>query len=66
MDLVITVKPKYDKLVCFFQDQVSMLAMEKLDTDHNIYFDKIPLTDRHDLMWDNEINGWVLRYQLET
>ena len=41
-------------------------AMEKLETDHNIYFDKIPLTDRHDLMWDNEINGWVLRYNLEV
>ena len=41
-------------------------ALEREEIHRNIYFDIIPLTNRYNLVWDNELGGWLLRYELES
>lgn len=62
----ITIEIRDKKLIAPFQSEIEALALEILDTHHNIYFTPIPLTDRFDLIWSNKYSGWVLRYLLET
>lgn len=63
------------KLVCPFQDEIENLALALEDVDvaleiaelhRNIYFSVIPLTDRYNLIFDKELDGWLLRYELES
>jgi len=55
-----------DKLVCPYQGEVENIALDKLGTHHNIFFEPTPLTDKFDVIWDQDSGGWVLRYLLDT
>jgi hypothetical protein len=62
----LTLEIRNGKLVCPNQGEIENLAIEKIDTHYNIFFDPIPLTDKFDLMWSDEVTAWVIRYILQA
>lgn len=75
MNIRITFEIKDGKLVAPFQDEIEQVALELEEQDialeneelhRNIYFDVIPLTNGYNLIWDKELDGWLLRYELES
>jgi len=71
----ITFEIKDGKLVAPIQDEIEDVALALEDVDvaleiaelhRNIYFSVIPLTDRYNLIWDKDLDGWLLRYELES
>lgn len=63
------------KLVAPIQSEIEQVALEleildigleRAELHRNIYFDIIPLTNRYNLIFDKELNGWLLRYELES
>ncbi len=75
MNFRITFDIKDDKLIAPYQDQIEEIALElennnpaleKAELHRNIYFDVIPLTDKYNLIFDKKLDGWLLRYNLES
>ena len=73
MNINITFEIKNGFLVAPIQSEIEQVALELEEGDialenselhRNIYFNVIPLTNVYNLIWDKELDGWVLRYNL--
>ena len=60
----LTLSVKKTKLVCYSQNEVENIALVTLGTSRNIYFDHIPITLDHELIWSDKEDGWILKIKL--